>query len=73
MAADHFEHHSKLDMNGIVEDTFDYSADDYVVYGIHSRPNTNGSQNVAVRITMEVYTCIERIAEIPEINEEVFP
>ena len=30
MAADHFEHHSKLDMNGIVEDTFDYSADDYV-------------------------------------------
>ena len=30
MAADHFEHHSKLDMNAIVEDTFGYSADDYV-------------------------------------------
>lgn len=30
MAADHFEHHSELDINTIVEDTFGYSADDYV-------------------------------------------
>lgn len=29
-AADHFEHHSELDMNAIVEDTFGYSVDDYV-------------------------------------------
>lgn len=30
IAAEHFEHHSDLDMNAIVEDTFGYSADDYV-------------------------------------------
>ena len=50
-----------------------FAADNYVVYGIHSRPNSNETLNIAVRITMEVYTCLERITEIDQITGEVFP
>ena len=49
----------------------------YTVYGIHRgdsniNPNDN-SANKAVRITLEIFTCLERIEDISEITEGVYP
>ncbi|MBQ8358211.1 MAG: trypsin-like serine protease [Clostridia bacterium] len=48
---------------------------DYVVYGIHrgnSNPDDPDNPNYAVRITLEIHTCLERINEIEEITGSVY-
>ena len=39
---------------------------------VQSRINTY-TTNIAVRITLEIYTCLERIGEIGDISDEVYP
>ena len=39
---------------------------------VQSRINTY-TTNIAVRITLAIYTCLERIEEITEITDVVFP
>lgn len=44
----------------------------YISYGI-VRGEDVGYKGFATRITSQIYTCLERILEIPEINEGVYP
>ena len=44
----------------------------YTVYGIHQKKFSN-TTNTAVRITLAIFTCLERIEEITEITDVVFP
>ena len=44
----------------------------YTVYGIQ-RKGYSYTTNIAVRSTLDIYTCLERIGEIGDISDEVYP